>query len=178
MNTTSCSVPPRQPKMFSSTPSSRTSASSWPISSPNSRRTVSAAYSPNSTCPPSGRWNSGSADSETSSAPSRGRLTTAIALMIWHLPASDATAPSYHARTRPYHFVTKAVEPWRLPPRDHGCGEHEGGVTAPAVLVWDRRGGTSCRLGSHSSRPVPDRVQLDSDHRTAVPAAGDRGLPA
>jgi hypothetical protein len=54
---------------------------------------VSAAYSPNSTCPPSGRWNSGSADSDTSSDPS-GRLMTAMALMICRLPL---TSLSYHA---------------------------------------------------------------------------------
>src|SRR5215475_8630084 len=101
MNTTSCSVRPRQPKMFSSTPSSRTPVSSWPISSANSRRTVSSAYSPNSTCPPSGRWNGGSREStcsDTSSAPSRGRLTTAIALRICRESATAATRPSYHGR--------------------------------------------------------------------------------
>src|SRR5262245_51572632 len=101
MNTTSCSVPPRQPKMFSSTPSRRTPVSAWPISSANSRRTVSIAYSPNSTCPPSGRWNGGSREStcsDTSSAPSRGRLTTAIALRICRESATAATRPSYHGR--------------------------------------------------------------------------------
>src|SRR5262245_49831656 len=101
MNTTSCSVPPRQPEMVSSTPSSRTPVSSWPISSANSRRTVSSAYSPNSTCPPSGRWNGGSREStcsDTSSAPSRGRLTTAIALRICRESATAATRPSYHGR--------------------------------------------------------------------------------
>src|SRR5690349_22155931 len=99
MNTTSCSVRPRQPNMFSSTPSSRTPVSSWPISSANSRRTVSSAYSPNSTCPPSGRWNGGSREStcsDTSSAPSRGRLTTAIALRICLESATAATSPCYH----------------------------------------------------------------------------------
>jgi len=95
MNTTSCSVSPSQGKMFSSTPSRRTSVTAWPSSSPNSRWMVSAAYSPNSTCPPSGRWNRGSADSDTSSAPSRGRLMTAIALMICRLPLISL---SYHAR--------------------------------------------------------------------------------
>src|SRR5262245_4956842 len=103
MNTTSCSVPPRQPEMVSSTPSSRTPVSSWPISSANSRRTVSSAYSPNSTCPPSGRWNGGSREStcsDTSSAPSRGRLTTAIALRICRESAAVATRPSYHGRGR------------------------------------------------------------------------------
>ena len=94
MNTTSCSVPPRQPKMFSSTPSSRTSVTTWPISSRNSRWMVSAAYSPNSTWPPSGRWNNGSGDSDTSNAPSRGRLMTAIALMICLFEFTDL---SYHA---------------------------------------------------------------------------------
>ena len=183
MNTTSCSVPPRQPKMFSSTPSSRTSVSSWPISSPNSRRTVSSAYSPNSTCPPSGRWNSGSSESgsETSSAPSRGRLMTAIALIICRLSVTAATGPSYHgprAPGRAYCFVTYTIEPGGRQSRVHSCGEHEGGVTAPAVLVRDRRGGTSDRLGIHSPRLVPDRVQLDSDHRPAVPAADNLGLPA
>ena len=83
-------------------------------------------------------------------------------------PAADGT----------YCFVTKTVEPERRRSRDQGCGEHEGGVTAPAVLVRDRRGGTSYRLGSHSPRPVPDWVQLDSDHRPAVPAADNRGLRA
>src|SRR6201994_3288392 len=104
MNTTSCSVPPRQPKMFSSTPSSRTPVSSWPISSANSRRTVSSAYSPNSTCPPSGRWNGGSREStcsDTSSAPSRGRLTTAIALRICLESATAGTSPSYHCQGCP-----------------------------------------------------------------------------
>src|SRR5215469_1653049 len=180
MNTTSCSVPPCQPKMFSSTPSSRTSVRAWPISSPNSRRTVSSAYSPNSTCPPSGRWNSGSdpeTASDTSSAPSRGRLMTAIALMICLLSVFGATGLSYHSR-RTYRFVTNTVEPERRRPRDQGCGEHMGGVTAPAVLVWDRRGGIADRLRSHPPRLVPDRVQLDSDHRPAVPAADNRGLPA
>ena len=97
MNTTSCSVPPRQGKMFSSTPSSRTSVTTWPISSRNSRWMVSRAYSPNSTWPPSGRWNGGSRPStcsDTSNAPSRGRLMTAIALMICRLAL---TGPSYHA---------------------------------------------------------------------------------
>src|SRR6516162_7471363 len=104
MNTTSCSVPPRQPKMFSSTPSSRTSANSWPISSRNSRRTVSSAYSPNSTCPPSGRWKGRSREStcsDTSSARSGGRWTTAMALIICRLPVTDAIGPSYHSPRRP-----------------------------------------------------------------------------
>src|ERR1017187_6785999 len=94
MNTTSCSVPPCQGKMFSSTPSSRTPVSRCPISSPNSRWSVSTAYSPNSTWPPSGRWNEPSGASDTSSAPSRGRLMTAIALMICSFAL---TALSYHA---------------------------------------------------------------------------------
>src|SRR5258707_935918 len=149
MNTTSCSVPPRQPKMFSSTPSSRTSVTAWPISSRNSRWMVSTAYSPNSTWPPSGRWNNGSApesDSDTSNAPSRGRLMTAIALMICRFELTDL---SYHARPTPvpdgnYHFVTNVFEPKYQRSRDQGCGEHKGDVTAPAVLVLrDRRGGTS-----------------------------------
>ncbi len=58
---------------------------------------VSTAYSPNSTWPPSGRWNNGSdpeSDSDTSSAPSRGRLMTAIALMICRFEFTDL---SYHA---------------------------------------------------------------------------------
>src|SRR2546429_1830639 len=142
---------------------------------------VSTASSPTSTCPPSGRWNSGSADSETSSAPSRARLMTAIALMICRFSVTNATGPSYHgprAPGRAYHFVTYTVEPRGRPPRDLICGEHEGGVTAPAVLVRDRRGGTSDRLGSHSPRLVPDRVQLDSDHWPAIPAADNLGLPA
>src|SRR5207253_6377942 len=94
---------------------------------------------------------------------------------------TNATGPSYHgprAPSRAYHFVTYTVEPRGRPPRDLICGEHEGGVTAPAVLVRDRRGGTSDRLGSHSPRLVPDRVQLDSDHWPAIPAADNLGLPA
>src|SRR4051794_8531441 len=174
MNTTSCSVPPRQPKMFSSTPSSRTAVSSWLISSANSRRTVSSAYSPNSTCPPSGRWNGGSREStcsDTSSAPSRGRLTTAIALRICLESATAATCPSYHGRgcqAALTILLHRPFEPGGPQAREHVCGEHEGGVTAPAVLVRDRRGGTSDRLGSYSSRLVRDRVQLDPDHRPAV----------
>ena len=35
-------------------------------------------------------------DSETSSAPSRGRLMTAIALMICRLPVTEPTGLSYH----------------------------------------------------------------------------------
>src|SRR6202012_3077989 len=78
-----------------------TPVSSWPISSANSRRTVSSAYSPNSTCPPSGRWNGGaraSTGSARSTAPPRGRLTTAIALRICLESATAATSPSYHGR--------------------------------------------------------------------------------
>src|SRR5580704_5373825 len=125
MNTTSCSVPPRQPKMFSSTPSSRTSVTAWPISSRNSRWMVSAAYSPNSTWPPSGRWNNGSepeSDSDTSNAPSRGRLMTAIALMIWRFELTDL---SYHAGPMSWPPARRYTE----------AGPGRGGLLLTAITI-------------------------------------------
>src|ERR1019366_8849265 len=59
------------------------------------------------------------------------------------------------------------------PGRDQGCGEHEGDVTAPAICVCDRGGSTADRLGIDTPGPVPHRLQVDTDHRLAVPAPGD-----
>src|ERR1700747_1584535 len=153
MNTTSCSVLPRQPKMFSSTPSNWTPVSSWPISSANSRRTVSSAYSPNSTCPPSGRWNGAERARKWRSTRSdvlrhqqrpvprppddRHRLEDLPGIRHrCHQPVLSRPRVSGRA----YHFVTQTVEPGGRLSREFVCGEHEGGVTGPAVLVRDRRG--------------------------------------
>src|SRR5260370_19276441 len=75
-------------------------------------------------------------------------------------------------------FVINGFEPHGRRSRNEGYGEqHMGGVTAPAVLVLrDRRGGTSNRLGINTPGPVPDRLQVDTDHRLAVPAAGPLGV--
>ena len=124
MNTTSCSVPPRQPKMFSSTPSSRTSVTAWPISSRNSRWMVSTAYSPNSTWPPSGRWNNDSPGIRLGhqQRPVPGRLMTAIALMICRFELtrpvvshrSRRTAPKYSQHSADGSALTPSV---RLTPK-------------------------------------------------------------
>src|SRR5262245_16661031 len=99
-NTTSCRSAPPQSKMFSSTPSRRKFASTWPISSASSRCTASSAYSPYSTWPPSGRWNAaptGLTSSDTSRAPSRGLRMTAIALTVCERPVARAR-PAMPAR--------------------------------------------------------------------------------
>jgi hypothetical protein len=41
--------------------------------------------------------------------------------------------------------LPEAVEPCWFSLRSNSYGEHEGDVTVPAVAVWGRRGGTSCR---------------------------------
>jgi len=70
------------------------------------------------------------------------------------------------------------VEPAGLAVRVGGRGESVADVTAAAVAAGDRRGGAADRLGINSSRPVPDGVPVDTDDRLAVPAAGDRRVPA
>jgi F420-dependent oxidoreductase-like protein len=102
------------------------------------------------------------------------------------LPSWQATVlTTFSVPSDPRHFdrivgllrnLSHAIEPPGSALRTSNYGEHEGGVTAPAVDVWGRRGGTPRCVWRDSPGPVPDGLPVDTDYRLAVPAPGHRGV--